>query len=269
MESFLLGATEDGMKPAIFRKDETTRNFGDELNLLLWSKFLPNLDKAGPGLLYGIGTMLHEPFTEERPVIVFGSGAGYAPPPDMAGIDVRFLRGPKSASVFRWKYPWLTDPAILVKHIMPCSPLNKSIKYGFMPHWTTIQQDPGMTDRLAEVGITVIDPLGPVWTTLHAIQSCEHLISEALHGAVVADTLRVPWVPAYLTPNHFFKWFDWTQSMDVLFNPIDLNVCPVTWAIEQDWCFHLSKQEDLDYKLERIDEKMTELQYDIELGDIR
>lgn len=249
------------MKPRIFRKDDTTRNFGDELNLLLWENLIPTMEWAKPGVLYGIGTLLHEPFSDERPAIVFGSGAGYGPAPDLTGVDVRFVRGPKTAAVYKWKYPWITDPAILTRHLMPTVPLDRTIPCGFMPHWMTMQQDPGMVARLKEVGITVIDPLGPVWATFYAILSCEKLISEALHGAIVADTARVPWIPAYLSPNHMFKWFDWTQSMDVPYNPIDLGVCPVTFAFDQH--FLLSDQTMLDYKMGSMDEQLDRLRKEL------
>ena len=45
-----------------------------------------------------------------------------------------------------------------------------------------------------------------------------------MHGAIVADALRVPWIPARLY-GHFmeFKWRDWTESIEV---PLELASMP-------------------------------------------
>ena len=42
-----------------------------------------------------------------------------------------------------------------------------------------------------------------------------------MHAAIVADTLRVPWVPLMTSSDiNSFKWLDWTQSMRVPYQPV-------------------------------------------------
>ena len=45
-----------------------------------------------------------------------------------------------------------------------------------------------------------------------------------MHGVILADTLRVPWIP--IQPKveiHRNKWFDWAESMDL---SLRFNTCP-------------------------------------------
>jgi succinoglycan biosynthesis protein ExoV len=49
------------------------------------------------------------------------------------------------------------------------------------------------------------------------------VLTEAMHGAIVADTLRVPFVPLVSSREiSSFKWMDWTLSMDLPYRPIRL-----------------------------------------------
>jgi succinoglycan biosynthesis protein ExoV len=42
------------------------------------------------------------------------------------------------------------------------------------------------------------------------------LLSEAMHGVIVADTLRVPWIALRpLAPVHHAKWLDWAETLDL------------------------------------------------------
>jgi len=59
-----------------------------------------------------------------------------------------------------------------------------------------------------------INPRREVEQVLLEIQQTELLLTEAMHGAIVADALRVPWIPVRLYGNFLdFKWQDWSQSL--------------------------------------------------------
>ncbi|MEQ1766179.1 MAG: polysaccharide pyruvyl transferase family protein, partial [Methylotenera sp.] len=64
--------------------------------------------------------------------------------------------------------------------------------------------------------INYIDPCAPVETVLDNILSSELVITEAMHGAIVSDALRVPWIPIQpLNSIHAMKWFDWASALDI------------------------------------------------------
>ena len=63
--------------------------------------------------------------------------------------------------------------------------------------------------------------------TIQQVRQSDLLITEALHGAVVADALRVPWISVraygHILP---FKWHDWCESLGLRYEPQRL---PTLW----------------------------------------
>jgi succinoglycan biosynthesis protein ExoV len=112
------------------------------------------------------------------------------------------------------------DPGVLVRDFVPAGVAQTEI--GFMPHhysarlgdWRLICRDANMQ---------YIDPEHPVETVLHQIQRCKLLITEAMHGAIIADALRVPWIPVK-SYSHIleFKWNDWSDSVELPYDPVRL-----------------------------------------------
>ena len=53
-----------------------------------------------------------------------------------------------------------------------------------------------------------------------AIAQTEVLLAEAMHGAIVADALRVPWIPLCTSARILnFKWLDWCASLNLDYRP--------------------------------------------------
>src|SRR6185295_9202266 len=108
-------------------------NFGDDLNPWLWSRLLPgcftgelphdprsrDMSADGETLFVGIGTLLNDYVPEHARKVVFGSGAGYGPPPILDDSwDVFCVRGPATAALLGLdKAAAITDPGILVRTI--------------------------------------------------------------------------------------------------------------------------------------------------------
>jgi succinoglycan biosynthesis protein ExoV len=68
--------------------------------------------------------------------------------------------------------------------------------------------------RLA--GVTFLDPGAPVPDLLAMIRSARFVVTEAMHGAIVADALRTPWIG--VMPFHDLhrpKWLDWSESLGI------------------------------------------------------
>jgi succinoglycan biosynthesis protein ExoV len=199
-------------------------NFGDDLNDWLWPLLAPELCEPGnPNIFLGIGTIISTSIPADKTKVVFGSGIGTQRPPDVRRRwHFYAVRGPLTAA--RLGLPEelaITDPAILVRSLRRDS-IPKKYPSAFMPHYQSFGQA-NWSLLCQEAGIHLIDPREPVETVLDQIQSSELLLAEAMHGAIVADAFRVPWIPIRLY-GHFldFKWNDWTQSIQTPLNIRDV-----------------------------------------------
>ena len=206
------------MKLVFFRG--TVPNFGDELNLHVWPALLPKgfLDEDESELFVGIGSIIgdHLPATARK--FVMGSGyAGYMGLPDVhdGSWDVRFVRGPNTAKTLNID-PRLSicDSAILLRAMELPKP-DQSVGVAFMPHYESLERG-NWAEACRQAGITLIDATEPVEKVLSQIQGARLLITEAMHGAIVADALRTPWVGARpIYGGHHKKWLDWAGALDI------------------------------------------------------
>jgi succinoglycan biosynthesis protein ExoV len=63
-------------------------------------------------------------------------------------------------------------------------------------------------------GMTLLDPREEPNMVLARICQCRIVLSEALHGIIVADALRIPWIAIRpRSPEHRPKWTDWAEGM--------------------------------------------------------
>ena len=199
-------------------------NFGDELNTWLWPKLLPNFfDEDESTEFIGIGSTIGDaPKTAARKVVC---GAGYVSAyherPDITHgeWDVAFVRGPRTANTLGLDPKLaLGDSAILlrtVKNFEKTNPQNIS----FMPHWESMER--GNWEAVCKAaGIHLIDPRKPVVKVMEELLASKLVIAEAMHGAIVADAFRIPWVPVVpLNAVHRDKWYDWAESLDLTLTP--------------------------------------------------
>jgi succinoglycan biosynthesis protein ExoV len=94
----------------------------------------------------------------------------------------------------------------------------------FMPHHSAAATG-GWDLACKQAGVVYLDPRGNCETLIHAIAGARLVIADAMHGAIVADVLRVPWVPVVTsTEINTFKWLDWTLSMRVPYRPFELPI---------------------------------------------
>lgn len=196
-------------------------NFGDELNPWLWPQLLPGFLDNDPRVLFiGIGSIIGSHYEADAKKVVFGAGyvQNYSPEaPNVHGgdWDIFFVRGPRTAR--RLGLPesiGIGDPAILLRALNVS--FRRDAHYtGFIPHWQSLTR--GNWRTVCELaGIRLIDPCASVERIIAEILGCEVLIAEAMHGAIVADALRVPWVPVLpIDPAHREKWFDWADALNL------------------------------------------------------
>ncbi len=200
-------------------------NFGDDLNLWLWDFLIPGFRDVHPEtLLVGVGTVLNRVLLPEgRHKLVLGSGFGYGTLPDMSDRrewDIRCVRGPLTAQkVGVDPKLGIIDPAVMVAEMPEFKNLPKKHKKSFVPHWESAAA--GIWPIICgTVGLHYIDPRGDAKEVIREIAQSELIIAESMHGAILADAFRVPWV-AVTTSNSInsFKWNDWAQTVGVTYRP--------------------------------------------------
>jgi len=201
-------------------------NFGDELNHWLLPKIFPEFFDDDPSVLFlGIGSIILNTHPKDVLKVVYGSGyAGYSEVPTIDDTW-RFycVRGAKTAEACGLSPDLVAgDTAILINRHLPLDRHEKVYKFSYMPHWQSI--DVGHWQLVCRwSGVHFIDPRRPVDEVLDELQKTEVLVTEAMHGAIVADALRVPWIPVQpAVPMHRRKWLDWASALDLSLDPVVL-----------------------------------------------
>ncbi|MEH3046403.1 polysaccharide pyruvyl transferase family protein [Sphingomonas adhaesiva] len=206
------------MKLLYFRG--THPNFGDDLNEIVWPRLAPDLfghpaEEAEHGFL-GTGTLIGRPFPGVRRIHVFSSGVGY----DRIGErqrDYRFwcVRGPLSARALGLPADRaIVDGGIMTPELLGIArAATPSAKPIVVPHWESLLVG-GWAEACEIAGHTLVDPMQEPATVIAQIATAPLVITESLHGAIMADVLRIPWIAIVTTANlPLFKWFDWTASV--------------------------------------------------------
>jgi succinoglycan biosynthesis protein ExoV len=200
------------------------RNFGDDINP--W--FLPRLFKAElieseRVCLVGIGTILNDHNAAQVAhfdrKVVFSSGVGYG---DIGSSydnswDFVCVRGPRSAETLGLPPEvGICDGAVLLGDLYPARPLSERDGVVFIPHVRTgAVCGIGLRRICQDLSIGYLSPDAPFETFIETIRAARLVITEAMHGAIMADALRTPWVPVEFLYHHRFKWQDWFDSIEL------------------------------------------------------
>ncbi|MCC5897157.1 MAG: polysaccharide pyruvyl transferase family protein [Phormidium sp. BM_Day4_Bin.17] len=213
------------MKLCYYKLPKGVNNFGDELNPWIWNQLIPDLIDDDKSLAFvGIGTLLNDNLHSRtrwaRHRVIFGTGAGYGK--EVLKLDdsykVYCVRGPLSAQALGLEENLaITDGAALIRQLFTSSN-EKDYEFSYMPHYELAGQ--GWETVCQDLGFGYIDARSDVEEVLSLISKTEVLITEAMHGAIIADALRVPWIPVVTNPTILaFKWQDWCASIGVDYNP--------------------------------------------------
>lgn len=199
-------------------------NFGDALNPYIFDQCLPEFfDGQSNEVLMGIGSILgFEKFEGVPKKIVFSSGyaVGYAAPPAIDHTyDIFCVRGPLTARELDLSPDLaVTDGAALLR-FMDHERVEKTHPYTYVPHKST-EKLYDWPRVCRETGINYVSPESGVEHVLEEIRRSKVVLAEAMHAAIVADTLRIPWVPVVTNARiNEFKWRDWAASLDMEYAP--------------------------------------------------
>lgn len=202
-------------------------NFGDELNASMWRHLLPAdfFDDDASTLFIGIGSVIQHNFPAAARKLVVGSGyGGYTRLPDISDgtWDFRFVRGPRTARALGLEPDLaITDAAVLLR-ATPLPEPARGIGAAFIPHYESLERG-NWRDVCEMAGVYFIDPTADTDRVISELQGADLVICEAMHGAIVSDALRTPWIGVKAMHHvHRFKWHDWAESLSIPYAPRDL-----------------------------------------------
>jgi succinoglycan biosynthesis protein ExoV len=266
-------------------------NFGDDLNDWVWQKFLPGFfeDDSSTVVFVGFGTILNERLPKFEKTIIFGTGYGYGEPPTIDDTwKVYCVRGPLTTEALKLpKSLAIADPAILVNRAYRPVESDKKYPVALIPFAWEMESTPDVFLEVCQrLGYFCIDPRWEVEKVLQAISQSQLVVTAAMHGAIVADALRVPWIPLKSNAGILdFKWMDFCQSLEMeytinRFYRFDrmsqkssllqqLEIHRMTSYIKKlvrDAKPCLSQESILNNRLDRLEEQITQFKLDLEIG---
>lgn len=203
-------------------------NFGDDLNAFLWPTLMPGFfDDDDSEIFVGIGTIVGFPCGSPRKINVFTSGAGNDPLSRWASYEVKYwcVRGPLSAHFLGLSDRHAIADGAVLTPIVSNFPRRSIAASGVLviPHWETLDF-PGWDEVSRQTGFELLDPRGRPPDVIERIAGARLVLTESLHGAIMADVYGVPWA-AFATSGNFLsgKWVDWRRSCGDQF---DVTVVP-------------------------------------------
>lgn len=233
-------------------------NFGDNLNDLIFPSYgiIENLEFNKKGLfssnkddLLGLGTLLTKKLIV--PLNVLGSGSDGTLPKRVQCFS--FVRGNLTADLLGLdRHLAVGDTAYFLRSYFLSKASNVKIrKIGVIPHWGNIICKNDWIKEFRLDPDSIIEPNLPTDEFIFKVSQCEVILSESMHGAILADILRIPFSPITIRkeqPLCEFKWRDWSSmlSLDLCFGDM------------KNHRFHLSK-DSFSEKLENnVKEKLDE-----------
>lgn len=211
------GRSGNAMK--LYHYKSKAGNFGDDLNEWLWDELLPGWSAALPGtVLVGVGTIINDLLPLGSPKIVVGSGLGYGLGEMSKQLisECRFLavRGPRSAASLGLPAErGIIDPAALIADLEGFRGIAKTDQVIFIPHEASVKRH-DWAAICARAGVKYVSPQGESKQVIREIAAARLVITESMHGAILADSFGVPWHGVSIS--YLFnrdKWLDWADSV--------------------------------------------------------
>jgi succinoglycan biosynthesis protein ExoV len=198
-------------------------NFGDDLNATLWPALAPDLFDDDPSDAFvGIGTIIGMRCDAAARLHVFSSGAGNDPVDSWRGRDVTYwcVRGPLTCALLGLPPDTAITDGAIVTPLAPGFPPRATPGDAVLivPHFQTLDF-PGWDQVAAQTGFELLDPRADPHAVIARIARARLVLTESLHGAILADTYGIPW-RVFGTSGNFgsTKFLDWCQSLEIPFN---------------------------------------------------
>jgi pyruvyltransferase len=192
-------------------KDNSYRNFGDELTGLLLDKLLPGQShqrvEPEQAQLIGVGSVINTLRGRLQPgTAIWGAGGGYHPEDITEGLEVLAVRGSLTRDLCGLPADTVMgDPAFLLPLWYPPAK-DKPHKFGLVRHMGDSRDlgylKPDIVIKSTELPLDVIE----------RITSCRFIISSGLHGWIVAMAYGIPSICLPLDDGN--KFADFVGSLD-------------------------------------------------------
>jgi hypothetical protein len=203
-------------------------NFGEKINLKVAEYFFKDylIDFHSNKKDDLIFSMVHSNGLDESWIksgtknVYFGCGLGYNITNDINQFKkniekIFFVRGPLTASFLDCEY--VTDPAILfIKTNYYKERVNsENDKVMFTCHNSLIR-DISLIQNILNTDFHVVSISDPMEEIIEKMTNTKLLISSALHAIIIADLMRIPWIPInYQTLNCWIKFKDYAYSLGI------------------------------------------------------
>lgn len=199
------------------------KNWGDELNFYflsnLFNKKLVDYYKGAKNENYSfIGSIISDNFLDNN-TIIWGSGVQVKTDMKAKPKKVCAVRGPLTRKFLKEKgidCPEIYgDPSLLLPYYY-YPELPKKYEIGFIPHWSSI--DSLQAKRFAKdkrVHLIKLKDYKNWLNVIDEILSCKYIVSESLHGLIMAEAYNIPnlWVDITLKNMYDIKYHDFFLSI--------------------------------------------------------
>ena len=198
---------------------EKVNNFGDRLNTEFWARLFHQIDvNASQPAILGVGTILndrHFGLIESNGCLIAGSGYGYDGITKISDrTRLAFVRGPRTCEALRISPKYFAgDPAYLADEVIGFERSASQLGVAFLPHFESEYLFRwNWVCRFCSV--KYISPSESFQSVLQRISAASLLVTESLHGAILADSLRIPWIAVKTREEiNEFKWNDFFCSL--------------------------------------------------------
>lgn len=205
-------------------------NFGDVLNPLLakhvfGARFDHLFDDDASHRFLFIGTVIERKTPEGSCETILGAGAGYqAGTYSVERRNVLCVRGPLTCDILKIdRSHAAVDPAILVSRFYDAGTAGSGVL--FMPHHSThASAEAPLRELCGNAGLDYVSPFDDAEAIIRKIAGARRVVTEALHGAIVAESFGVPYVPVVFGAKVLgVKWRDYAASIGADYDPVEIH----------------------------------------------
>ncbi len=206
----------------VYFKEHYGRNFGDLLNDRIFPQLLPGFfDEAHADRFIGIGSILGLPFAMgPGRKVVFSSGFAYGDLPEIDdSYEFHCVRGPLTVEALGLDPKLAVADGAYLLRALERPTAGERHDCSIMLHWDNLRKY-DWRPVCEGAGLNFIDPAEDVDSILRQIAGSRLVLAEAMHAAIAADALGVPWIPiACYGGVNAFKWRDFMSAVEMDYRP--------------------------------------------------